>query len=106
MDRAAEIRIGEVASPSQWPEDAKEDRVNIEKLPFIHFMVRIEAGRESHLLTASEAEEGTGGQFFVPLGDDGDLFPVYRFHYSLYLGNGNYLENGADGKIFQGFGLT
>jgi hypothetical protein len=80
--------------------------VNSQKLPFLHFMVRIENGRKSYLLAASEVEEAVGGHLVAPIADDGELFPVYQFHYSLYLGNGKYFPDGEGKKLFQGSGLT
>jgi hypothetical protein len=48
-------------------------------------------GRDSGFLSPLEAEEemASGGLFVAPLDDQGDLFPTYRFHFSIYLGSGD-----------------
>lgn len=77
-----------------------------EQIPFMHFMARVEVGRETRLLTPCEAEENVGGQFFVPVAEEDGLFPVYQFHYSMYLGNGLHQPIGQGGKPLRGFGFT
>jgi hypothetical protein len=72
----------------------------------MHFMVRVDEETESHLVTPSEVDGGAGGEFFVPLTDDGELFPVYQFHYSVYLGNGEYFPNKEGRESFHGFAAT
>lgn len=77
-----------------------------DNLPFMHFMVRVDNGRKSRLLAPSEAEDVAGGQFVVPLDDGREFFPVYQFHYSLYLGEGKFFPDENGRKLFRGFGLT
>ncbi len=77
--------------------------MKVQQLPFMHFMVRIDEETESHLVTPTEIEDGVGGEFFVPLTEVGELFPVYQFHYSIYLGNGDFFPNKEGKEPFRGF---
>jgi hypothetical protein len=79
-----------------------------ENLPFLHFMVRVGSGRESGLVSPSEVKEnaGPGGIFVAPLQKDRRFFPAYRFHFSIYLGNGEYLPNERRAKLFSGIAVA
>ncbi len=69
-------------------------------LPFLHFMVRSGFGRSSTLLSPSESKDTSSvGSFFVPVSGDRELFPSYRFHFSIYRGDGMFLEDDKHQKV-------
>ena len=80
--------------------------MKIQQLPFMHFMVRVDEETESYLVTPTDIDGGVGGEFVVPLTNEGDLFPVYQFHYSLYLGNGEYFPSKERQELFLGYAPT
>ena len=77
--------------------------MNIDALPFLHYMVRIDGGGEPQLLSPSEVEDNTttGGSFVVPVQGDGELLPAYRFHFSIYLGHGEFVKDRDRTSPFQ-----
>lgn len=93
----------------------------ITELPFIHFLAKY----ENHLLSPLEFDGPVS--FFAPIQKDDEsvsimsatpwtnqslqpikkcLFFRYRFHFSLYLGNGNFLEEHGKKKLFTGVAQT
>jgi hypothetical protein len=47
------------------------------------------------------------GEFFAPLQPDRSLFPAYRFHFSIYIGEGTFVEEENGGKaLFSGVADT
>lgn len=76
-------------------------------MPFLHFLIRSGGGRNSSLLSPLEAgETSAGASFFAPLRSDGRLHPHYRFHFSIYLGEGTFLEDGHKKVLFTGVGAA
>lgn len=66
--------------------------MRISELPFLHFFVRSEE-RQSDLRCPLEVEETScAGALFAPVQPDGKLFANYRFHFSIYLGEGRFVE--------------
>ena len=82
--------------------------MNIDALPFLHYMVRIDGGSEPRLLSPSEVEDNTttGGSFVLPVQGDGELLPAYRFHFSIYLGHGEFVKDRDRKRLFSGIALT
>jgi hypothetical protein len=77
--------------------------MKIQELPFIHYLVRNGTGRDSHLLSPSEADSGaSGGSFVIPVPESGVLFASYRFHFSLFMGNGSFLKRDDRKALFHG----
>jgi hypothetical protein len=70
---------------------------------FIHFLSRVAGGRQSHFVSPAEPGEiPYGGGFAAPTMEDGRFFNWYHFHYSYYLGKGEFLEKGGRKRIFFG----
>ncbi len=75
--------------------------MNINHLPYIHYFVR---SKDGQLISPFEYISGMGGTFYIPL-YAGNLAPGYRFHYTIYLGNGEFLAD-SDGKAITFTGLA
>ncbi|HZZ81662.1 MAG TPA: hypothetical protein VFE62_24385 [Gemmataceae bacterium] len=81
--------------------------MTIQELPFLHFMVRFGAGRNSHLVAPMEAEDAhSGGSFVAPLAANGRFFPVYRFHFAIYLGQGEFVKDNQTKMLFNGLAIA
>jgi len=82
--------------------------MKIDDLPFLHFMVKIETGGESGFVSPMEIEEEIipGGFFCAPVREDANLFPAYRFHFSIYLGNGEFLKRDDRKWLFNGVAVA
>jgi hypothetical protein len=82
--------------------------MRIDTLPFLHYMVRINGGNETRLLSPIEADENSasGGSFVAPVQRDGELLPAYRFHFSIYLGHGEFVKDRDRKRLFSGIALT
>jgi hypothetical protein len=77
--------------------------MRIQDLPFLHYMVRVGSGRGSHLVSPMEAETtASGGVFVAPLQSDGGFFAAYHFHFSIYLGEGEFVKQRTKKAIFSG----
>lgn len=84
--------------------------MNINELPFLHFMMIVQDGKDSWLLSPREAQ-GCGGVFVAPLGDNQQLLPCYRFHYSIYhdevaLSTGIAVSTSGGSDLFLIFGVS
>ncbi len=81
--------------------------MRIQDLPFLHFMARLGSGRESRLVAPMESEDAqSGGSFVAPLAADGHFFPVYRFQFSIYLGQGVFVEHDRQKGLFNGLAVA
>lgn len=82
--------------------------MKIAELPFLHFFVRAGKGRESGLVSPMETDEVSGaGSFYAPLIDRGKMCPAYRFHFSIYLGDGTFVDDDRRQKVlFTGVATT
>jgi hypothetical protein len=78
--------------------------MNIDALPFIHFMTRVGSGRDVQLVNPSEADDFTeaGGSFVAPVGPNGAFQPAYRFQFSIYFGGGEFLAVQGQKSLFNG----
>lgn len=63
--------------------------MNIHNLPYIHYFVR---SKDGQLISPFEYVSDVGGSFYIPLYGD-NLAPGYKFHYTIYLGNGEFYKN-------------
>ncbi len=81
--------------------------MKITDLPFLHYFVRLEE-RQSDLRCPMEVEETScAGAFFAPVQRSGKLFANYRFHFSIYLGDGMFVEQERGKKaLFTGFAAS
>jgi hypothetical protein len=68
--------------------------MRIDTLPFLHYMVRMNGSNETRLLSPIEVDDSsaTGGSFVAHVQRDGELLPAYRFHFSIYLGHGEFVK--------------
>jgi len=73
--------------------------MRITDLPFLHFFGRSGARRDSVLFSPMETEETSAGSFFAPLQHDRTMFPAYRFHFSVYQGDGTFIEDTGSKKV-------
>ncbi len=82
--------------------------MRIDTLPFLHYMVRIDEGKETRLLSPIEVDDNsaTGGSFVAPIQSGGELLPAYRFHFSIYLGHGEFVKDRDRKRLFSGIALT
>ncbi len=81
--------------------------MRIQDLPFLHFMVRLGSGGQRRLVAPMEVEDAhSGGRFVAPLAADGHFFPVYRFHFSVYLGNGEFVKHHQQKALFDGLAVA
>jgi len=83
--------------------------MKLDGIPYIHFMVEVGHGKNRGLIAACEACDSNdapsqGGCFAVPIKKDDQFFPVYRFDFSIYKGNGTFVE--VDGKRSTWTGLA
>lgn len=67
----------------------------------MHYLVK----SKSSLVSSMEIESNSGA-FFVPTQHDGTLFPHYRFHFTIYLGNGEFFEDEQGRKLFTGVAVS
>lgn len=76
--------------------------------PFLHYFVREYGGSRAGLKTPSEAHTSSGlGSFFAPVTAEGGFLPAYRFHFSIYLGQGEYRREPDGTKaIYVGVGAA
>ncbi len=82
--------------------------MRIAELPFLHFLVRSADRQKTSLRSPMEVEDTScAGAFFAPVQRDGTLFATYRFHFSIYLGEGTFVKDTHGGKaIFTGVAVT
>jgi hypothetical protein len=82
--------------------------MKIDGLPFLHYMVQIDATKEARLLSPREVNgiAVSGGSFVAPLQSDGQLAPAYPFHFSIYLGHGEFVKDRERKRLFSGIGIT
>ncbi len=82
--------------------------MKIDTLPFLHYMVRLGTGKNSRLVSPFEVEDKatTGGCFVAPVQEDGALLPAYRFHFSIYLGRGDFVKERDRKRLFSGIALS
>jgi hypothetical protein len=81
--------------------------MRLSDLPFVHYLVRSDQRRESMLISPMETEgTANSGAFFVPVKEDGTLFPHYRFHFAIYFGNGEFLAERGSKRLFTGVAVT
>ena len=82
--------------------------MRIDELPFLHYMVRVNDGKEARLLSPIEVDDDTrtGGSFVAPIQQNAELFPAYRFDFSIYLGSGEFVKDREQKRLFSGIALT
>ena len=82
--------------------------MNISQLPFVHYLVKSTIRGDTMLVSPREIERPlNSGAFFIPTQDDGNLFPHYRFHFTIYLGNGEFIEQErGQTKLFTGVAVS
>ncbi len=70
--------------------------------------VYLRAAPKTGLVSPAEVEEGSffGGCFVAPIRDDGSLFPIYRFDFSLYLGRGEFVRPQNGRTTFNGIAVS
>ena len=61
-------------------------------LPYLHFMQKVLFDNWVGLMSPSEIVEPapSGGSIFAPVHGNGRFYPIYRFDFTLYLGNGRH----------------
>jgi hypothetical protein len=82
--------------------------MNQRQLPYLHFMTKLQNGRKTGLVSPAEVEEGLflGGCYVAPVRDDGSLFLIYRFDFSLYLGRGEFRKPHDGRTTFNGIAVS
>jgi hypothetical protein len=82
--------------------------MRIDTLPFLHYMVPMDMGKETRLVSPLEVDDktATGGCFVAPVQQDGALLPAYRFHFSIYLGHGEFVKDREHKRLFSGIALS
>jgi len=80
----------------------------LDKLPYIHYLAKIHRARQTILISPAEipAAEFNGGSFFAPVNDLGSFFPIYRFDFSIYRGQGKFLKPEQGKKVFNGMAFA
>lgn len=74
--------------------------------PFIHYLVRSENRGKTTLVSPKEESFLHSGEFFIPIQDNGDLFSQYEFHYMIYLGKGEFVQEQGINKVFTGMAIS
>ena len=80
----------------------------LDHLPYLHFLVRTQQGREVGLISPAEVapDEFAGAFYFVPVRENGSFFPAYRFDFSIYRGKGEFLQPENGKRVFNGMAFA